>query len=693
MKKKNWIIAETDTASSRILETELRIPHLASRVLAARGIRTRDQAEQYFDCDVCHMHDPMLMKDMDKAVAEIERAISAGERIAVYGDYDVDGVTSTCILIKYLRSRNADCIYYIPDRINEGYGLNAAAIKCLYDQGSRLVITVDSGITAIEEAEYARQLGMRLIITDHHECKDEYPDAVAVVNPRRPDGDYPFRELAGVGVAFKLICALEGPGSTERMLDRFSDIVAVGTIADVMPLVGENKIIVSRGLKALSKTTDLGLRALMQKLGLDSRTITSNNVSFIMAPRINAAGRMGAASRAARLFLTEDHAEAAALAEELCELNRLRQQEENKIYTQIVTSLENHSELTQKSILIMWGQEWHNGVVGIVASRISDRYGVPCILISLSDGMGKGSGRSVKNFNLHAALTANSEYIEKFGGHELAVGLTVAEENLEAFRSQMEEWTSSIFDENEMAYTIAVDCMVEPSELTINEVGGLRVMEPFGMGNQQPGFMMENMTVEEVTPISRDKHVRLTLSRNGYVFQALIFGMGARHCPYVRGDTIDIVFSAEINSFRGTESVQFIIKDTRRTADQIKCDERDTELYARFCRGEEISKCEALYMSPSRDDLVAVFRYIRSKMKDGILAGSVQSLYRKIRYESRESMNLSRFLICVSVFDEFNIFSCKEYKDEISIHQTDFTGKANINGSKILKKLMDIIKG
>ena len=584
MKRKKWLLpVETDACVSK-LAGELGLSRLSARVLAARGFDSREKAQAFLDRSLDGIHDPYLLKDMDLAVEEIRRALRDRVKIAVYGDYDVDGVTATCIMIQYLRSRGADCTYYIPDRLGEGYGLNTAAIQSLYDDGCRLLITVDSGITAEEEARFAGSLGLRLIITDHHECKEQLPEAAAVVNPRRPDSAYPFRELAGVGVAFKLICALEQERPLEELLQEYADVVAVGTIADVMPLTGENRIIVSYGLRYLQNTKNYGLKALMQKLGMDARTVTSNAVSFTMAPRINAAGRLGAASSAARMFLTDDPAEASALAEHLCALNHRRQEEENGIYEQIMARIQAHPELTRGRTMTLWGDGWHNGVIGIVSSRLSDRYGVPCVLISMNGDNGKGSGRSIKGFNLYAALEKNAPLLEKYGGHELAVGLTVRREHLEELRQALEDYALS-GEVEDVVPCVSVDCRVEPEELTLPEVRGLSALEPFGMGNPQPVFLMNDVRIEEITPISHDRHVKLHLSKNGKYFYAFVFGMGARSCQFVKGDLLDIVFSAEINHYKGNQSVQLVIRDVKWAAGEERADQDTLALCARFREG------------------------------------------------------------------------------------------------------------
>ncbi len=690
MKKKRWIISERNNECAQKLSASLKLPRLAATVLTARGITEPAQALEFMDCSTSNIYDPFLLQDMDKAVAIIEEAISKGERIAVYGDYDVDGITATCIMIRYLRGRGADCTYYIPDRLGEGYGLNLQAIKTLYDDGCRLLITVDSGITAVEEADYAASIGLKLIVTDHHECKEILPAACAVVNPRREGSEYPFRELAGVGVAFKLICALEKELSINEMLEKYADVVAVGTIADVMPLRSENRAIVSIGLKKLPHTKNLGLRALMSKLGLDSKPINANSVSFVMAPRINAAGRLGVASSAAGMFLTDDWGEASKLAEQLCDLNRIRQEEENCIFTEITECLKDNPELTRKKILVLWGEEWHNGVIGIVSSRLSDRYGMPCILISLTGDSGKGSGRSIKGFNLYAALEKNAHLLEKYGGHELAVGLSLDRSNLEAFREALENYADAFEGAFDTAPYIDVDCAVSPSELSVYEVEQLNVLEPFGMGNPQPVFTMSGMKVEEITPISHERHIKLLLSKNGLFFYGFVFGMGMKSCPFVKDDMLDIVFSAEINKYRGRNSVQLVIKDLKWSEKEEMLDADSFAAYLALYAEREISSEMAFHLSPTKNELVAVFRHIKARAEEGILVDGARSIYRKIRYESNNSLSLGRFLVCMDVFKEFNIFDYKLLDDDIIINIKDFVGKVDINGSVLLKRLSEL---
>ncbi len=694
MKEKRWLLAAEQEENARQLAGELHLGKLTARVLAARGFTSREEAAGFLTRSEVGIHDPFLLKDMDKAVAEIRSAIKQGVKIAVYGDYDVDGVTATCILVQQLKKMGAECLYYIPDRQGEGYGLNVGAIQSLYDQGCRLLITVDSGITAQEEAAFAARLGLRLIITDHHECKETLPAAVAVVNPRRADSQYPFRELAGVGVAFKLICALEDQRDIGALLREYADVVAIGTIADVMPLIGENRVIVSYGLEYLRNTQNAGLKALMQKLGLDVKPLTSNSVSFVMAPRINAAGRMGGAVCAARMFLTEDPQEAGDLAEHLCQLNHQRQEEENEIYEQILAHIQAQPELIRGKTLVLWGDDWHNGVIGIVSSRLADRYGLPCVLISMSGDSGKGSGRSIKGFNLYAAMEKNAAFLEKYGGHELAVGVTIRRENLEALRRGLEEYAQQMQTE-EIVPCIGVDCQVAPEELTMKEVRDLGVMEPFGMGNPQPVFLMRDAIAEEITPISHDRHIRLHLRKNGRDFQTFVFGMGAKSCRFVEGDLLDLVFSAEMNRYRGAETVQLVAKDVRWARREQEADQTAIESYQRFFGGQSISQEEAQLLTPTREDLVAVFRHIKANGEDGCLILAGETLYRKVRHEARAcgKMNLGKLLVCLDIFQECGIFSYGRQDGELMIRLENYQGKADVNGSSVLKRLLTILKG
>ncbi|MCX7615152.1 MAG: single-stranded-DNA-specific exonuclease RecJ [Clostridiales bacterium] len=687
MRQKKWIISGFDRDAAEALKNATGLSKLAVSVLCSRGIDTVSKAREFLQAAPSILHDPFLLKDMDIAVAKIKQSIKAGEKIAVYGDYDVDGVTATCVLVKYLRSKGSNCEFYIPDRLSEGYGLNIDAIGKLYSDGVKLLITVDSGITAIDEAEFASEIGLSLIITDHHECRDIIPNALAVINPRRQDSIYPFRELAGVGVAFKLICALEGKDKTEELLSMYGEYVAIGTIADVMPLINENRAIVKSGLSYIESTKNPGLKMLMKQVGMDGKRITSNAVSFILAPRINAAGRLGRADRAARLFLTQDYDEAERLAEELCELNRNRQTAENEILEEIIERLKTEFNPAQDHVIVLWGENWHHGVIGIVSSRISDRYGLPTVLISLEGDLGKGSGRSVSGFNLFEGLQQCSHLLEKFGGHELAVGLSIDRRNLLEFKKRLNEYASRITECKRTISVLPIDCEAEIKNIDIHNVKGLYELEPYGMGNQQPIFYLGNVTVEEITPISSERHLKMSFSKEGYWFYAFMFGTGSANCRFVEGDFVDIAFSLEINNYKNKENVQLILKDIRRTADEEDKDGKQIELYRQFMAGEQIRAADVDFMMPSRDNLVAVFRHVKTNASNGVLVTNADTLYRKIRRESKTKLELSQLMLCLEVFREFEIFNYINENGSLRIGINQFEDKVDIFGSKILLKL------
>lgn len=689
MKNKKW---EVRSFQNRIDPASCNLHNLAQMVLLARGIENKEQANLFLKTDLTMLFDPFLIPDMDKAVFEIEDALAKNKKIAVYGDYDVDGVTSTCILIKYLTNRNARVEYYIPDRIAEGYGLNMQAIKSLCESGVELLITVDSGITATCETEYAKSLGCNVVITDHHECKEDIPKANAVVNPRRLDSSYPFKELAGVGVAFKLICALEhGKSTVDEMIELYGDILSIGTVADVMPLVSENRAIVANGLKVLERTKNRGLYALMKKLNIYGKSVSATTVSFMMAPRINAAGRLGGAAVAAKLLLTENDCEACELADILCDMNMQRQAAENDIYQEVATKMESEFNKERDKAIVLWGDDWHNGVIGIVASRLAEKYFLPTILISVDKESGKGSGRSIQGFNLYQALEKNSQLLLKYGGHEMAVGLTISIGRLNEFRKSLNQYCIDTIKEEDLIPTIVADCEVTPEILTVCQVSSLELLEPFGMGNPQPVFVIKDMLVEEITPIGKDKHVKLRVSKNQKEFYALGFGLPTIGCQFTQGDKVDIVCTADINDFKGNRAVQLIIKDIKMSHIEIVKDDEYRKIYDNFVSQNTADSIDAKIMLPSRDELVSVFRHLKCKLTKGQIDVTVR--YRKIKYEAKNEMNLAKFLICLDIMHEFGIISLEKEENIAKITMFDLENKVDLSRSKILQRLYELSRG
>ncbi len=687
MRRKKWNIAKPDRNAVHTLAKEGGYPVLAAAVLCSRGIDTPKKAAQFLSTEFDQLCNPMLLPDMKLAVEIIHAALKNKERIAVFGDYDVDGITSTCVMIRYLRSLHADCVYYIPDRLTEGYGLNCAALQKLRDQGVSLVITVDSGITAMEEIAFARKIGLKVVVTDHHECIDTLPDALAVVNPKCPGSRYPFQELAGVGVAFKLVCALAGPDRLPEILNDYLDLVAVGTIADVMPLRGENRTIVANGLCYLAQTDNLGLRMLMRESGVEEKRLTAGIVSFTLAPRINAAGRMGCADLAVELFLTENLSRAADIAAMLCQQNKERQNAENAILNQAYAVLQKEYDPTEDRMIVLWGEEWHHGVIGIVSSRISDRYGCPTVLISLEGDHGKGSGRSVRGFNLFEALEHSAGFLEKFGGHALAAGLTIDRKNLPAFKQCICDYAKQNICEEDTVPVVNIDCIIRPDHISMEAIRGLRVLEPYGMGNPEPVFSMYELTVEDITPISSDRHLKMTLSKSGVFFTAMLFGTGSGGCSVVQGNVVDAAFSLDINHFRGRSTIQLMLKDIRLSGCELKKDHALLTSYSMFIDGKEITPREVDRLYPDRRDLVAVWRHLISHQENSQLSAPYNTLSRRIEWESRRDINIGKLFVCLDVFSESRLLSYHFKNGLVNIRMLPYQGKADITKSVVLATL------
>lgn len=534
---------------------------LVSVLLASRGITSTEDYEQQYGSGTSGLSDPMTLTDMDKAVQRIKAAISNDEFIAVYGDYDVDGMTASTLIIDYLRWHGCRCGGYIPERLKDGYGLKTEALDKIKSKGASLVITVDCGITAIQEAEYAQSIGLDLVITDHHQLGDDMPKAVAVVNPKRDGEGHPCYSLAGVGVAFKLICALEGAGSGETMLDRYGDLLALGTIADVMPVLGENRYIIRRGLDILRTAPRPGLRALCRASNINLSQLNTNSVGFTIAPRLNASGRLGRTDLSIKLLTTKDDAEAEDLSQQLCELNRSRQAIESEVFTQAFASL---PEVIDGPVVVA-GEDWHQGVAGIVASKLSDRCKFPAVVICIKDGVGHGSCRCQGDFCLVDALQNCSDLLVNYGGHRLAAGLTIMQENIPAFTQRLREAYKA---QGCGSYkpSLHVDFeVIQASILSEENVDGLRILEPFGNQNPQPVLCMRGVVVDMVTSLRGGKATKLWLRRDDECFEGMHFSHSCEAPDIQDGDVIDIVFTPGINEYRGRRSVQLVIKDYSKT--------------------------------------------------------------------------------------------------------------------------------
>lgn len=564
MLKKTWILKQFD--KNRVLEISraFKISPLTAIILYNRGIREDEEISKFLSRDLTQLHDPFLMKDMDKAVERILMASKNKEKITIYGDYDVDGITSIAILYKQLEKMGIDVGFYVPDRMVEGYGVNREALDKIRADGTKLVITVDTGITAVEEAEYAKSIGIDFIITDHHECKEKIPDVFAAIDPKRKDCSYPFKSLAGVGVVFKLIQALDKSEPLENIMDEYADLMCLGTVADISPLIDENRVIVTEGLKKFNSTKNVGLRALID-VSTNGKAITTSTIGYTIAPRINASGRLGCASTSVELFLTDDKNKATELAESLCHENTLRQQTEQKMFKEALEYIDEHPEIKDDDILVIPHENWHHGIVGIVSSKITEKYYKPSILFAVDGDSAKGSGRSVTGFNLFGALEDSADLLEKFGGHELAAGLTIKSENIEAFRKKINEYAKVNSEKVNRVPEISLDAQIKVTYITLDTVHDINRLQPFGVNNPTPVFAVRNIKIHRISVMSEGKHLRMTLFKDGKYLDAVGFGMGDYYSSFEEGDFIDVAFALDINDYKGFQNVQLILKDMRPT--------------------------------------------------------------------------------------------------------------------------------
>lgn len=655
MKRKVWNIPRAAAIPDELVKAGY-TPLLAA-ILASRGMVTADAARAFLGGDDQVLADPLLMTDILPAIGRIARARQLGEKAAVYGDYDVDGITAACLLTEYLRGTGLDTALYIPDRLEEGYGLNTGAITRLHEQGVSLIITVDCGVTAVEETVFAASLGVDMIITDHHECREILPDAVAVVDPKRPDCLYPSRDLAGVGVAFKLVCAMDG--DPPKMLARYADLVAVGTIADVMPMTGENRRIIKAGLQKLRTAPRPGLAALMNEAGVDQKRLGAMTVGFTLAPRINAAGRLGRVDQAAALMMEQDARRASRLAAELCDMNRERQRLEMETWEQALQMLDAR---TPAGPIVLAREGWHQGVLGIAASRLSEEFCVPSVMIALDGDTGKGSCRSYGGFNLFGALTDCAEHLESFGGHALAAGLNIRTENVDGFRQALGAYYAQ--NPPEGAEGLSLDVTIdEPPLLSIECVESLERLEPCGNGNPRPMLCLEDALVTLITPIGGGKHVRLRVEKFAQSYDCVWFSHRAEDLGLVAGDRVDLAFYPQISEFRAQRSVQLLVQDLR-AAD---C----TELCRRILKGDAQADGN---LRLTRGELGQVWRSLQS------LGGAIRVSLGGLRsLDSR--LSPGKIAMSLRVFRELRLVSVSGEGDELSIHQMNHEGKADLEHS------------
>ncbi len=679
MAVRRWRINQISQEKSRILSEEYGLPRLVTDILAGRGLDMPYMVEEFLSEDGV-FEDPFALPDMERAADRIRQALDSGEKIAVYGDYDCDGVTATAILYQYLASVGADVCYYIPERDGEGYGLNRTALDQLSGEGVTLLVTVDNGISAAAEIQYAARLGMEVVVTDHHQPGEILPEAAAVVDPHRSDCTCDYRSFCGAGIALKLVAALED-GSMERAVEYFGDLAAIGTIGDVVPLTGENRLLVRQGLRLLQNSESLGLNALVRAAGFEGKALTAENVAFGIVPRINAAGRMGSAGLAIKLLLSEEEEEAQALTDELQRLNQERQQKEAEIMADIERILTEHPEKLNERVLVLAGEGWHHGVVGIVSARVLERFSKPNFLISIEGSEARGSGRSCGEFSLFKALSACSGLLTKFGGHKQAAGLSLLTENIDAFAGAVNAYAKTACDEMPQV-TLELDRELRAEELRLEAIEPLELLQPFGAENQSPVFVIRNVTITGLTPLSENKHTKLQLrDEHGASFQALCFGRGTEQLGYGAGEAVDLAASVGINEYGGRKSVSVKLKDIRPAGFEEERFFSAKAAYEKLRRGETIDPRLKKRAVPAREDIAFLYKLLR---KNNGYPLEADLLYLKL-WKTR--LSYCQFRFALDILAELGLIRVGPLGEGIELLPVE--GKADLNASRILHTLME----
>lgn len=679
---KVWSVAKVNKERAIAMANKLEIPPLLAMMLDIRGITQEEDVINFLQ-ENKDFSDPFLMKDMDKAVERITTAVENGEKICVYGDYDADGVTSTSLLYSYLRdSLGADVMFYIPTRTGEGYGMNKSAVDKIHSLGVTLIITVDNGISAREEIDYANSLGIDTVITDHHMPSGAIPKAVAVVNAHQQDDKSPFKDFSGVGVAFKLVMAIEGEyADVDSLLENFSDIATLGTIGDIVPLVGENRTLVKNGLRHIQNSDRIGINAMKQESGIAEKEINSSNVAFTLVPRINAGGRLGSSEKSVNLLLTEDEDEAVTIADKLGMDNRERQSIEKEILASIDEEVRRTPNIVNDKILVFAGRGWHQGVVGIAASRIKDIYDKPTIIIGIDDdGVARGSGRSVEGFSLCDAVFACSEHLTHYGGHPMAVGISLEKEKINDFRKAINAYCKDI----KMPYNILhIDCKLNPNQLDLSILDSLSYIEPCGASNPSPIFGLYNMTIIATKEIGNGKHMRITLSRGqGQVpVYAVYFNHNFQSCSYRNGDIVDVAVSLDRNIYNGQENLSVIIKDIKYSQSNNEELIDSERIFDKFAKRYKLTKNEVMSILPTRNDFAYVYRFL--KQNKGFIYGEY-ALVNALNYK----ISMGKLIVILYSMKELGLINWQQglYQSIIEMKES---GKVNLEDSVFIKKLKE----
>lgn len=675
---RKWEVRPLDKERAAAFAQTYGVPFFLAMLMNIRGLDDAAHLREFLG-EGEPLSDPFLLKDMDKAAARITRAVDNMEKIAVYGDYDADGVTSTAMLYSYLETRGADVIFYIPQREGEGYGMNIGAVEYLKEQGVSLIVTVDNGISSVQEVARANELGIDVVVTDHHRPQEILPDAVAVVDAYRPDDTSPYKHFSGVGIAFKLLMALEdGAGDVEDLLEAYSDLAAIGTIGDIVPLTGENRTLIRAGLERLSQSDRPGVQALLENAGIAGKALTSTNVAFTLVPRINATGRMGAPERAVRLLISGYEEEAEVLSEEICADNEERRRVEAEIAEAAFADIEAKGYMKDR-VVVVDGENWHHGVIGIVASRVTERCGKPCMIISRGETEAKGSGRSIEGFSLFEAICACGDLLIKFGGHPMAAGITLKPENIEAFRKRINQYAAEHFPQMP-TQTVTLDCKLNPAALSVSMAQSLTQLEPFGNGNPQPVFGLFNMELSNVTPVGGGGHLRLTLEKNGAVITAMRFNTKPEELPYHIGDKIDLAVQLEAREFRGQPSLTVIVRDMKFAAFNTEKNIASLASFEKWQRGEALSAEDKNRLYPDRACLAAIYRALRT------VNGKETD---QVRFVSQfgKDMTLGLLKTALLVFEERGLVHSEIADDTFTATLIETSGKTDITRSPVLLAL------
>ena len=680
MNIKKWEVCHLDKDRAARLAEEYAIPFFLAMLLDIRGLTQPEDIQAVLGGEA-PLSDPFQMKGMDQAVERIRQAIEGFERIAVYGDYDADGVTATAMLYTYLEAVGADVLYYIPQREWEGYGMNRHAVETLHQEGVKLIITVDNGISSLEEVALARELGMDVVITDHHRPHESLPDAAALIDAHQPGDQSPCKDLSGAGVVLKLLTALED-GDSQGILEEYADLAALGTIGDVVPLLGENRTIVKAGLRLIGQGGRPGVDALLEQSAVH-REPTATTLAFTAIPRINATGRMGAPERAVRLLTCEEEEDAAGLAAEICGENDRRRQVEAQIAQEAMARIEADPQLRHSRVLVVDGEGWHHGVIGIVASRITERYGKPCFVISVDGEEARGSGRSVEGFSLFEAVSSCGDFLLRFGGHPMAAGATMRPEDVGRFREGLNEYAKQHCPQMPVP-VLRLDCRLNPASLSPEMPRALERLEPFGSGNPQPLFGLYGMELRDITPVGNGGHLRLSLVKNGAALTCMRFGMTKEDFPYTVGERLDLAVTLELREFRGEQQLTVAARDVKLSGLDLEGYVQQYQTYEKYLRRESLTALEAAQLTPSREELAALYRYLAAH-SGGTLG--FQSLTMAL---APKGFGLGKLLLGLDMLEERGLAKFRRQGERLGVQLLPTQGKVDIFASPVFQKLREL---